>query len=222
MAHAQKVARITINGTMFGGLEHWSTGFYMGATGADATAPTEEFLGIAAAAWKTFFQNSTSWISGQYQVTGVRGALLDTAGKTIPGSIANYFEPTPYSGGAGPSAMPPQCALVATLVTATPRGLGSKGRMYLPGICATVNSSGHIASADANNIAINLRTFFAALNGTVERPGTLITASKGSKPPLVGPGVNRVVTNIKVGNVYDTQRRRRNELVEVYSTSPAL
>lgn len=222
MAYSNKVARITLNGTMFGGLEHWSTGFYMGATGVDSIAPTELFLEHVSTAWKTFFQSPGSWISNQYQTTSVRGALLDTSGATIPGSVANHYEITPYAGGGGPGVMPPQCSLVATLQTATARGLGSKGRMYLPGINAVVNSTGHIATAEAAGIATNLRAFFATLNSDVEQPGQLITASKGSKPPLVGPGINRTVTNIKVGNVYDTQRRRRNELVEVYSTSAAL
>lgn len=218
MALAQKVARITINGTCFGGLEHWSTGFYCGAPGADATVPTEAFLSIVNDAWKTFFQTTTAYVSGYYQTTEIRGALLGTDGKTIPGGINHFYVNTPYSGGSGNSALPPQTALVATLATATPRGLGSKGRMYLPGINTAVKADGHIDSTAATQIATALSTFLKAVNATVEQPGVVITASAGSKPPLVGPGVNRVVTAVKVGNVYDTQRRRRNELVETYAS----
>lgn len=123
MGFAYKVARITLNGTMFGGSEHWSTGFYMGATGADATAPTDAFLTEVNTAWKAFFQNSTSYISTSYQTTGVRGALLGTDGKTIAGSIKNFYPATPYAGGSNNSALPPQCALVATLMTDTPPGV---------------------------------------------------------------------------------------------------
>ena len=50
-------------------------------------------------------------------------------------------------------------------------------------------------------------------------PGQLINASH---PPVVigGPSpVNKVVTTIKVGNVYDTQRRRRNALAESYAAA---
>lgn len=222
MGYAKKVCKVSINGTMFGGLEHWSTGFYLGATGADAVAPTDAFMAILASSWKTFFTAASSKIGLDYSTTSYRAALMGTDGKAIPGAINNFYEGTPYTGAGGPAKLPPQCALVATLTTATPRGLGSKGRMYLPGISASVGSDGHIQPTDTLAIATNLRNFLAALNASVEHPGTVITASQGSKAPLVGAPVNRVVSGVKVGNVYDTQRRRRNELVESYSFSPAL
>lgn len=222
MGFAYKVARITLNGTMFGGSEHWSTGFYMGATGADATAPTDAFLTEVNTAWQAFFQNSTSYISTSYQTTGVRGALLGTDGKTIAGSIKNFYPATPYAGGSNNSALPPQCALVATLMTDTPRGLASKGRMFLPGVSAVINGTGHLSAINCQSIVDNLKTFFAALNATVEQPGTVITASKGGSGVNLAPGLNRVIRTVRVGDVFDTQRRRRNELNEVYYTSTAL
>lgn len=218
MALPFKVARITINGTMFGGAEQWSTGFWMGAAGADATVPTAAFMDIVATEWKKFFIASTSGINLNYQTTSYRGALHGTDGKGIPGAVVNKYEGTPYGGGGTGSAIPPQNSLVATLTSAVPRGLGSKGRMYLPGISLSISADGRIPSPGPLNIATNLKTFFAALNATVEQPGVVVNASPGSKPPLLGPGVIRPITGVRVGNVYDTQRRRRNQLVEVYSS----
>ena len=162
MPYAKKVVRVTLNGTMFSGNEHWSTGFFMGSAGADATAPSDAFMALVASSWKTVFTTASSKINPSYFTTGVRAALLDTSGASIPGSIKNYYETTPYAGAGSATSMPPQCALVATLVTATPRGLGSKGRMYLPGISAPVDGTGHISTTDTGTIATNLRNFFAA------------------------------------------------------------
>lgn len=217
MAFTKKVARITIHGTSFNGNEEWTTGFYMGTTGVDATQPTQAFMDIVKSSWQTFFTNATSYFGTAWKTDYVKGVLLGTDGKTIADSAMYSYYTTAIAGVQAGAMFPPQCALVATLTSGAPRGLASKGRMYLPGINATLDNTGHISSTNTGTIATNLKTFLNALNGTVEQPGVVILASQGRKAPLVGPPVNAVVTGIRVGNVYDTQRRRRNQLLETYS-----
>lgn len=217
MGYAHKVAKITINGSMFGGLEHWSTGFYMGQQDSDASPLNDQFMSAVNTAWQAFFTAASSKIGLDYKTTSIRASIMNSDGLSDKSTIKNFYPPTEYTGAGGPSKLPPQCALVATLTTSTPRGLGSKGRMYLPGISASVDSTGHIATADTLAIANNLKTFFLALNSSFDQPGFVVTASQGSKVNIFNGPVNRIVTGVKVGNVYDTQRRRRNELVEAYS-----
>jgi hypothetical protein len=57
---------------------------------------------------------------------------------------------------------------------------------------------------------------FNALDASVDAPGHVVNASKGSKRALYTDGRNVPVNGVRVGNVYDTQRRRRNGLSETY------
>jgi hypothetical protein len=63
-----------------------------------------------------------------------------------------------------------------------------------------------------------MANFFASVNGSTDAPGILVNASQGADREIASGRINRPVTHIRVGNVYDTQRRRRNALTEVYAT----
>lgn len=218
MAFSNKVNRVTLHGTAFNGEEIWNTGFYIGSVGADAALPTELMASRINSFWQTFFQGSNTKISNAYLAYGVKVARLNTDGTTEADSVKYFDAPTPYAGNASTSPYPPQIALVATLVTATARGLGAKGRMYLPGITAGLDTNAKVSATDRANIATNLAAMFNGINADADVPGTVMTASFGRVSPAT-VGVNQVITSVRVGNVYDTQRRRRNALVESYSTS---
>jgi hypothetical protein len=215
LALPYKSTKVTIFGTSFQGTEIWSTGFHMGDPTGDSLPPTELGAAYIAAQWKIFFQTANSAISNKWFTTGVKLATIGTDGKTVGNEVAYHYEATPYSG-AGSTHFPAQCALVATLTTAVPRGLASKGRMYLPGVAAAITDAGKLSNTVSGAVATNLKTFFDSVNASIDATGSVITASPGSKPPLVGAGVFRPVTGVRVGDVIDTQRRRRNQLVEIY------
>lgn len=197
------------------GTEEWSTGFHIGGQSADVEPPTEEGCAVIAAAWKTFFQTTAVSISNKWQTTGVKLATLDTDGSSYGNEQAYFYESTPYSG-TGNIHWPAQIALVATLTSEVPRGLASKGRMYLPGVASSLTDSGKLASTTVSSVATALKAFFDDINSSIEMPGVVTIASKGSKPPLVGAPITRTATGLRIGDVPDTQRRRRNQLVEVY------
>lgn len=222
--YAHKVNRVTISGDCFSGAEVWTTGFYLGETGADAGDPAGSAEDIAGY-WNTFWTTANSMISIYYRTLEVKVAQLDTDGKTDLGSIDYYTLTTPTTGGGGGSAMPPQTSLVATLTSDVQRGLGSKGRMYLPGVNGTVTNTGKVISTTPTNVSLNLKTMFDGINADADIPGSVILASHGHKLTSVPGGdvtyiepVNTLVTGLRVGDVYDTQRRRRNGLAEVYTT----
>lgn len=219
MAYPNKVARVTLSGTMFGGQEIWSTGFFMGAEGADASPVTDTGVSDISNAWQTFFSAPSSEISSKYLYTMCKVQMLGVDGKAIP-DTAKYFSPgSAIPGAAAGQALPPQIALVATLANSLPRGLATKGRMFLPGINSPVDSTGHIGTATTTAIATNLQTFFQSILNDADTPGRAVLASTGNSLQL-RPGAIRNVTQVRVGNVYDTQRRRRNALMEAYQTKP--
>ena len=89
--------------------------------------------------------------------------------------------------------------------------------MFLPGVMAPISANGKISSVDRDAIATNLQTMFTSINADAAIPGALINASRGRNLGLLDDmPVNRYVQDILVGNVYDTQRRRRNQLQEDY------
>jgi hypothetical protein len=226
MPYLHRVTRATISGTSYGGGEIWSTGFYIGNVAADATMPTQAQADQIRDAWRTFFTAATSKFSNSWQSTLVKVSSIGTDGKSnVADTVFSDFAPAAV--GATAERMPPQVALVASLAGVSPRGVASKGRMYLPGIAAALGSDGKISSVDQGNIATNFQAFLQAVNAFAGTPNVVMLASEGSlnrdgTPRVGGSGPkNSQVVNVRVGNVYDTQRRRRNGLAEVY-TSRAL
>jgi hypothetical protein len=226
-AYAHKIVRITISGTCFGGAEDWSTGFYMGSPTTDVTGVNAPGAQSVAIAWQTFFTNATSKVSNAFQTTQVKAAMIDTNGKTLVDDIDYYNYPTAISGGGGANWFPPQISLAATLTSDNQRGLAAKGRMYLPGVNAGIQAtSAKMLPADVTGIVTNLKTFLDSVNTAPGVSGKVILASKGRKSQDVGTdgqpiyigGVSAWVTGCRLGDVYDTQRRRRNGLAETYQT----
>lgn len=218
MAYAHKVNRVTISGASFGGEEEWSTGFFHGYETGDAEAPTEDDCAEIATHWQAFFTASSTKITSVWTTTQVKMATLNTDGTTDLDSVKYYNYPSSIAGNAITTVFPPQVSLVATLVSTLARGLASKGRMYLPGVGATLDSNGRMASADRLAVATNLRLFMFECSQLANNNNVPMLASFGRTAPLIGAGVNKAVHSVRVGNVYDTQRRRRNALTEAYST----
>jgi hypothetical protein len=215
--YAHNVVRVTLSGTMFGGAEVWSTGFFLGEEGSDAPDPTDVTPVDILAAWRTYFENASSHVSSLYLTTQCKVAKLDDNGQTIPGTVFYAYPATELNGAISAGyTLPPQCSLVVTLLSDRPRGKASKGRMYLPGIAATISSNGKLLSGTVGTIADNLKTFFDSLANDADIPGELILAAKSSGVMNVNPAQNDYVETIKVGDVIDTQRRRRNGLTETY------
>lgn len=223
--YAQPFGRVTISGTMFNGAESWSTGFQIGFAD-NPISDLDNVAGQIGIAWQTFFTTASVGISNVYKTVQVKVAEIGVTGVTNEENIDYYTYPTPISGGAAGQALPPQITLAATMTTERQRGLASKGRMYLPGINTAIDgTTGKLSSTTTNNINTGFKTFLDAINADTGIPGLVIVASKGHKLGTLDPngqpnyadGINSVVTGCRVGDVYDTQRRRRNDFVETYN-----
>lgn len=224
-AYPHKVNKVTISGTCYGASEIWSTGFYLGTVTADAPDPGTVAAAAVNTAWNTFFTTSTSKISNAYITTQVKVAQLLTDGSVDLDKVDILTVPTPYAGGGGTIAQIPQVTLAATMTSDNQRGLASKGRMYLPGINSGISlTTAKISSTDVNGIATNLKTFMDAINASTDAPGNVMLASKGhlvkattTTPAFYALGKFANVTGLRVGDVYDTQRRRRDAFTETYT-----
>lgn len=226
--YAYKFARIVISGDCFSGAEHWATGLQMGNQDADVTSIDPLAAEKVADAWKVFWINSTYHFSNSFRTLQTKVSLINTNGTTDTGQIS-YHTLSPVSVGGSPdNPMPAQITLAATMTSQLQRGLASKGRMYLPGFAHTVEAAtGKIPSARTAEVATGFKTFLDTLAASVYLPERVVLASKGHKTatldangqPVYVDGVQQTVTGCRIGNVFDTQRRRRNELTEQYSTA---
>lgn len=221
MAYANAHVKVTIFGTSCGGAEEWSTGFRMGSEdgGSGNFGINADWLAAVLPLWQTFFKSAQSGFHQMWKTDGIKAAIILPDGKTDLANVLTLAYGAPISGASNLAAFPPQVALVAQLAAASPIGLGSKGRMYLPGIVHAIDGTGQIPGVLRQQVADGLKTFLDGAESAANSPGYVINASKGRPGvPFTAP-VNRRVASVRVGSVYDTQRRRRNKLTETYSTS---
>lgn len=216
--YANSHVRVTIFGTHMDGNEEWQTGFHMGSEdsgGGNFDVPAG-FCAALLPLWSTFFTSSSTAVINVCKTVGIKASVINGSDGHVDISttqIATYS--SPVAGTSTSPIFPAQIALVAQL-RAAGTGLGTKGRMFLPGIAHSMQGNGVISNANAQSVANNLRTFFDAAEAVTLNPGYVMNVSKGRVGvPFTAP-LNKRVTSVRVGTVYDTQRRRRNGLAETY------
>jgi len=100
-------------------------------------------------------------------------------------------------------ALPPQCAVTVSLRTALFNKSG-RGRFYLPNYATDKCTAGRINATAVTQTATAAQKFIQSLNGAGY---TVCIYHRSTKTH------DNVVT-VNVGDVFDTQRRRRDKLVE--------
>ena len=208
--------RVGILGQTTGG-EVWSinpsydpTGEFPG--GVDQTALDAAATAIAALSPGTQLLNR---LSSLLQITGARVEVRDDATDELIG-ISNGVR-TVALAGTGTVLMPPQCATVYSLRTNTP-GASGRGRLYWPCLGAGITSTGRLASG---TLATDLTAMKAYLQAIRDALGTAFPTigfnlAVRSRTTKTTPHVVRM----QVGDVIDTQRRRRDKFPEGYQSTP--
>lgn len=113
----------------------------------------------------------------------------------------------------------PQSSVVISLRTDSP-GASGRGRMYWPALNVTLGSNLRIATADRDGIAAAAAEYLNGVQEAMEAaaatlpPWSTLPLAVRSKTTLTTPHVVRLM----VGDVLDTQRRRRDALPENYTS----
>lgn len=200
--------RVTLLGHISGGLDNWSCSF---STAPVVGGSTQSDLEAAAALINTHFDNdlwtphNSRW-SPSVTFDGTRISVIEDDGKVSVSGES--IEATPIPGAAATGQTPPECAIVVSLRTATP-GPRGRGRMYLPAPASgMLTSTGMLNAGIVGDAADGMQAFINHVNAetTMEPVGVA---------SMVGGGVS-TVTSIRVGNVMDSQRRRRSAIAEAY------
>lgn len=156
-----------------------------------------------------FWGNYSTLIGGKIAAVGTDGHYL--AAPLIREATGTYV--------GGSTTTLPQSTVVASLRTGFTFGAARFGRQYLPHTrLGLVSGTAQSNVATTDIVVVAYQTF---LNGVTAVLQDLVTAviTPMVMTEKVG-AASRAVTSVAIGTVTDTQRRRRNKLVETYSTAP--
>lgn len=143
----------------------------------------------------------------------VKAAAVSTAGLYLTEPVI-FDSGSPVSGST--SNVLPQSTVVLSLRSGFTIGKANYGRLYLPHTRPTLTAGGpFVAGATTDAIAAAGVAFLLDINTIINAAVTdaVVPVIMSS----VGSGLTRSIDHVAVGNVIDTQRRRRNKLPETYS-----
>jgi hypothetical protein len=212
-----KLSVTGVLGPLATSLEIFSYGLQFGVPGITAGTfgplPGGTLTSISGAV-STYHASVGASISSSATVTAMKIAEVDTAGHYI--NPPQIIGPANVPGGSGAALLPPQVSYAVSL-TGPPAVSRIRGRWYVPMPTQTVsNTLLTMTTANALAAATAAKTFLASLRSAlVSWQPTVDIIIASQRLPV---GTNALVTEVRVGTAFDTQRRRRNNLTEVYST----
>lgn len=138
---------------------------------------------------------------------------IDTLGHYAQ-PVANRFDyAAQQQGGTLAAALPPFVTASISWLTALTRGRGHRGRIYLPLGLATTRNTGQLTVTEQTQCNGTGKGLLDVLKNFTDTTGTAVPviASKLN-------GATNTITGIATGNVYDVQRRRKEQIPETYVT----
>ncbi len=196
-------------GTLPGG-DEWSCGLRLQPVGQGVANNLQSRVDAAAAAVEAFHTNGQSLISSRAILTFTKLNAIGVNGRYIADTTLEHVHANVPGGGLDTRTPANQVTLVVSLLTGFSRGAAHRGRFYMPLPSTVVQADGRIATGDRDVVKTSATTFIAALNAIDAGFKVAVMSRK------VGAAIGRNVTGVEVGRVLDTQRRRRNKLVEAY------
>lgn len=223
MPYPKPFVRISWLFTVQGTEEVAETGLHISTLGTapfDAVAFVNSLTqanGLALAGYMTTMLNGATNALGwatYSNIVAVKAADQDVTGHETVAPFA-WNSPTPYDHGSVTNTLP-QSTVVLSLRSGGTFGRANFGRMYLPHTVMALSGSTPRAAATTTTQVVNLaRTFCGSVNALV---ATKLAGSGIVNISQVGAGTVKPVTLVEVGDITDTQRRRRNRIPEIYSS----
>lgn len=177
--------------------------FNVDITGAEATTIAAAIDAVAIPSGIRELMSSTTLFTGTRVEARSATGVLEALGE--------HVRTTPNNG-LGTDEHPYQTSVVCSLKTATPGGRG-RGRLYFPATgAAIVPTSLRLDPALLPVALTGVKTYMAGIAAAIA-----VTAGNGTLTVWSRTGsAFHNVTGLRMGNVFDTQRRRRDTLIESY------
>lgn len=163
--------------------------------------------------WSAWLTDPDSQVPSSVKLTECVLYEVGTDGRITADPVRSTHDAV--SGSYSPSSSHPwQCSMVVTLVAGA-RGKGRFGRIYLPPQIYPLTADGLVESSRHTAMFTSAKTLLTNLS---EKPG--LDLGWGLRiAGRTGTGTLRPVTEVRLGKVADTQRRRRRSLDEAYAVS---
>lgn len=146
--------------------------------------------------------------------TGVKVAALGLNGEYIAAPKYRTAQ-TAWTGSA--AQIVPQTSVCVTTMASSTFGKGKRGRFYIPHSQIPLDTAKPTGSSGGvQDIADAAAAFIGDVNGIL---AGIQAANHVVIPSEVTGASPQAVTAVRVGNVNDTQRRRRNNMPETYETA---
>lgn len=212
-----KYNRIIFEGKTYSG-EVWSSGLSF----ADVTLPVdggiiEDFAQLSDWAQAVFTQFQEPNYQELYKAISASGTVERVRAEARDGSSllqAAESSGTAYTG-TSVANQPAQVARVISLRTGRP-GRSYRGRMYWPSLTAVIVPG--TGKLDPTNQLATLNNAIKMIKMVRDQANTIVGAGSDIQPVIYSSTLDLVtpVTKVQVGDVLDTQRRRRDRLQESY------
>lgn len=221
MAYAWSYIKLTWGGSLANDEEIWTCGIHFANQNADVlggawTSIDGTVMSNIANVIRTMHTTSGLAIPQGVKLEWVKVALIGRDGKYEQAPKEFIFSTA--AGGATSSPYAPQLSTVITLQSNKYKDPGKFNRYYVPSLGPIGASNYKYTKAMTDEMAEahatmldDLNDIFNGLSGQM----TLRAAAVNQKTASY-----EYITKVKVGSIVDTQRRRRNKLVEEYSEFP--
>jgi hypothetical protein len=212
---------VRFSGVFFRTDQTWSVGLrFRSATGGDpgGIADVETHLN----AWRDGIKalHSGNVVPSEMQalmstgctLTAIRCSAINAQGHETAVSLV---EKDPISTGTRQVVMPSQVAVAVTLGTGYP-GASNRGRFYWPGLGAGVAQNGRQGNIDTQALATDVAGWIPELEGA---GASVITPSLRLNVLSTTKATAKPVTEVRIGDRLDIQRRRADKEKETYSVA---
>lgn len=146
----------------------------------------------------------------------IKANPINAAGKYASDTTYLYDYPDPVAGGISGPALPIKPDILSVVLswsTAKARGKSHAGRIYLPNylVHTVVDGSMRITAGDVTGWVTKGVALLGVLANSAVKAVPIIASSAGPTAQITG---------VRVGNVLDVQRRRKDALREAYTSAP--
>lgn len=219
MSYAHINYKLTFGGSIYG-QEIWVNSINFGKETADVGYSGVDLSAYAESVAEhvsTWFSDARSAISPYAQLEWVKLAVISKEGLYVKeAGIYDLDTPVPGAYAGLDNTIAPQLSIAQTFTTSVLRGPGRFGRIYPPINAVSVEHTGKVAPTRVLGQAQATAKLLTDINTEL---GSLDTGVRAIVASKVGNGVNAAIRGVKVGDVVDTQRSRRNAFEESYSVT---
>lgn len=227
VSYTENFAQLRWGGKAWMNTEQWSCGVKLKHLGGDDLAGIRDecvaTIQECADLIEAYVLDGQTHHSAGCTLDWVRlNAISKDTGKYAYPNSPNIVEG--INGAAGGMYGIPQVAYCVTLRGLQRRGPGSFGRYFVPVANLDPAADGRLASGTALQLANKAGTFLTDL-GSIDsglgpdawQPWLFGIGGEGTVAQKTG--VDSAIDSVEVGRVFDTQRRRRNSLLEAYEVA---